>query len=195
MTETQTFYAQLPEGYTKRVPARLARSTRGRFTRAWYFMLRDLYEGGGYGWQRWGGGHISSGITKALTSRRYIETAESTKGPLLFRLTRRGEDKLMELYEEHAESAERSGEEYVLPTPPEGAPRQPLRQERKLTAEDAEILAIWQDELAGIERGIESFDELLKTEDAPFADRAHRIQLVTRQVKLQNQINHLRYED
>ena len=51
--------------------------------------------------------------------------------------------------------------------------RKPKPEPVKLSPEDEEYKAILEDELAGLERGIASFDELLKGPDAPYADRAH----------------------
>ena len=107
----------LPEGYSIKKPPPLAASTRkGKWKREWFFMLRDLHEQGGFGWQRWGSGHQSSGITNALWKRGAIQRGERKNAPLLFRLTPKGRDELMGFYEDWR------GVDFDPPEPPLAAP-------------------------------------------------------------------------
>lgn len=166
VTETP-WHDVLPAGYTPQKAPPLARSTRkAKWKRDWFFMLRDLWEQGGYGWQPWGSGHQSSGIQQALWKRGAIERASSKRGPLLFRLAPKGHDELMGFYEDWR------GVDYDPPDPPPGAPLQPLAHEPQLDETEAHRLAILRDDIAGLQANLARYREMEQDpETAPFLDK------------------------
>lgn len=175
----------LPPGYTLRNRRPISPATAKRFNKmGWGPMLRDLWTGGGHAWQPWGSGHMSSGITNALTDRRMIDTAEGP-GTLLYRITPEGLGALEDYWEwwrpsEELPDAPPGSPAYVpLRTPAEEAifqERAALRAEQRAkqaarAAENAPRIAELQDELSAFELAEESRRRMIGTDDEPFIDQ------------------------
>jgi hypothetical protein len=190
--EGVTFSADLPDGYLLRPRTALARSTRNRkWSRDWYFMLRDLYVGGGYGWQRWGVGHMSSGITNALHKRGAIEIAESPKQPLIFRLTQRGMDECLGFLEDWM-----GADNPDFPEPPADAPTSFIKAVRSLDSlsdDDRFAHDMWVDELEAVIEAVKRHDTMAADpDDGPFVDPDDRKRYIARASQLRAKIADLR---
>jgi hypothetical protein len=190
-----TFSADLPDGYLLRPRTALARSTRNRkWSRDWYFMLRDLYVGGGYGWQRWGVGHMSSGITNALHKRGAIEIAECPRQPLMFRLTQSGMSECLGFLEDWM-----GADNPDFPEPPEDAPQSFVKAVRSLDSlspDDRFAHDMFVDELEAVVEAIKRHDLMAADpDDGMFVDRADRDRYTRRAGQLRALISDLRNAD
>lgn len=165
-SETTQFIARLPLGYTVRPRPNITKAARQRWSRPWEQMLGDLYRGGGYGWQTWGSGHMSSGIVRAVEARGMIQVAENPKSgkPNLFRLTGNG----YQIGQGVAEEMHERSPDYYSATAPEDAPLSP--QPRELDADDQYLYDMYVDELQAVRGSLAFFAEMKKGPDAAFVD-------------------------
>lgn len=176
----------LPDGYVRRDRRPIAASTRNRRNWKWNLMMRDLWEGGGYRWQEWGSGHMSSGITNALNDRGLIDIAVGP-GNQLYRLTPEGVGELEAWWSEKFHVGEDLPdppgewvEDYVrVRSPNEQAAfdeHMRLRAERRAVrearaVENAPRIRELEDELDAFRMAEESRTKMIGTEDEPFIDQ------------------------